>query len=187
MSFIITTDRLMLKVLDAVHAPEVLAFYQQNCTLFDAFEPTRPNNFYTLDFQTTFMDYEYQDTVKGKTLRYYIYLKENPDTIIGSVNFSNIMHGPFSRTSIGYKLDARFHGQGYATEGCLAAIGVIFSNYKIHRIEARVAPENLPSIHLLERIGFLYEGIEYRGVEVNGIFRDHYRYGLLSDSHCIEN
>lgn len=181
MSFMITTDRLILKVLDSTYAPEVLTLYQNNRTLFETFDPTRPDNFYTLDFQTTFMDYEYQDIIKGKTLRYYIYLQEDPNTIIGSVNFSSITHGPFSRTSIGYKLDERYHGFGYAEEACQAAIEVIFSNYKIHRIEARVAPENIPSIKLLERLGFLYEGIEYKGVEVNGSFRDHYRYALIAE------
>ncbi len=180
MSFTITTDRLILKVLDSVYAPKVLSFYQNNKTLFETFEPTRPQNFYTLDFQTAFMDYEYNDTIKGKTLRYYIFLKEDPHTIIGSVNFSNIVHGPFSKTAIGYKLDQHYHGFGYATEGCKAAINIIFTNYKIHRIEARIAPENIPSIKLIERIGFCYEGIEYKGVEVNGVFRDHYRYSLLA-------
>lgn len=180
MSFTITTDRLLLKVLDSVYAPKVLTFYQNNKALFEAFEPTRPHNFYTLDFQTSFMDYEYNDTIKGKTLRYYIFQKDDPDTIIGSVNFSNIMYGPFSRATIGYKLDKQYHGFGYATEACETAIKIIFSNYKIHRIEARIAPENLPSIKLIERIGFLYEGIEYKGVEVNGVFCDHYRYSLLA-------
>lgn len=180
MSFTITTSRLILKILDSTYAPKVLTFYQNNKTLFEPFEPTRPHNFYTLDFQSAFMDYEYKDTVNGKTLRYYIFLKDDPGTIIGSVNFSNIVHGPFSRASIGYKLDKHYHGLGYATEACQAAIKIIFSTYKIHRIEARIAPENIPSIKLIERIGFLYEGIEYKGVEVNGVFRDHYRYSLLA-------
>ncbi|MDE6433319.1 MAG: GNAT family N-acetyltransferase [Lachnospiraceae bacterium] len=180
MSFEITTDRLILKVLDSTYASKVLLFYENNQTLFETFEPTRPQNFYTLDFQTSFMDYEYRDIIKGKTLRYYVFPKSDPDTLIGSVNFSNILHGPFSKASIGYKLDQYYHGLGYATEACQAAIEVIFSTYRIHRIDARIAPENIPSIKLIERLGFLYEGIEYKGVEVNGIFRDHYRYSLLA-------
>ncbi|MDO5155623.1 MAG: GNAT family protein [Eubacteriales bacterium] len=180
MSFQIHTERLTLSVLDSLYAPEVLAFYERNQQLFDVYEPTRPSNFYTLPFQTAFMQQEYLDVVKGKTLRYYVYLHDDPDKIIGSVNFSNIMHGPFSRASIGYKFDATVHGNGYAHEACQAAIEVIFTNYKIHRLDARVAPDNIPSIKLLERLGFVYEGIEYKGVEVNGSFQDHFRYGLLA-------
>ncbi|MDE6626103.1 MAG: GNAT family N-acetyltransferase, partial [Lachnospiraceae bacterium] len=124
--------------------------------------------------------YEYTEIVKGKSLRYYIYLREAPDTIIGSVNFSKILHGPFSATSIGYKIDISHQGQGYATEACAAAIPIIFSNYQIHRIEARVSPNNIASIKLLEHLDFRFEGIEYQSIEVNGRYQDHYRYSLLS-------
>lgn len=180
MSFKLTTSRLILQIEDASKAGAVLSFYQNNRTLFERFEPTRPNQFYTLTYQKAAMQYEYSEIIKGKSLRYYIYLKEMPDTIIGSVNFSRMEHDPFSRASLGYKLDASYHGHGYATEACQAAIPVIFSNYNIHRIEARVSPDNIPSIKLLERLAFRYEGIEYQGVEVNGTYRDHYRYSLIN-------
>lgn len=180
MAFTLETERLILKVEDSMKAQEILDFYINNKELFEQYEPTRPHNFYTLAYQMASLNYEYTQIVKGKSLRYYIYLKDNPDTIIGTINFSRMEHGPFSRTSIGYKIDAASHKMGYAYEACCAAIPVIFKNYKIHRIEARVAPDNIPSIKLLERLGFCYEGIEYQGVEVNGKFRDHYRYGLIS-------
>ncbi len=180
MSFALTTDRLILKIEDSDKTADILAFYQRNKELFERFEPTRPHNFYTEAYQKASISYEFSQIIKGKTLRYYIYLKENPSTIIGSVNFFRMEHGPFSKVSIGYKLDADYHGHGYATEACLAAIPVIFSNYRIHRIEARVAPDNIPSIKLLERLNFRFEGIEYQSVEVNGQFTDHYRYSLIT-------
>lgn len=180
MSFLIETERLILKVEDSSIAKSVLNFYIKNKELFERFEPTRPQNFYTLAYQTASMNYEYNEIMKGKNLRYYIYLKTAPDTLIGTINFSRMENGPFSRCSIGYKLDFSYHHHGYAQEACKACIPVIFSNYKIHRIEARVSPENIPSIKLLENLGFRYEGIEYQGVEVNGTFKDHYKYGLIS-------
>ncbi len=183
MSFQLTTDRLILKIEDSNKTSAILAFYRNNKELFERFEPTRPQNFYTEAYQSASISYEYSEIIKGKTLRYYVYLKEQPETIIGSVNFSRMEHGPFSKTSIGYKFDARYHGHGYALEACQAAIPVIFTNYKIHRLEARVAPDNLPSIKLLEQLGFRFEGIEYESVEVNGHFTDHYRYSLLAPEH----
>ena len=180
MSFQLTTERLLLRIEDRSKAREVLDFYIKNQDLFDRFEPTRPNGFYTLEFQTSYMDFEYNSIMQGKTLRYYLYRKEATDTLIGTVIFSRIEHGPFSRASIGYKIDKDHQHQGYAYEACQAALSVIFSNYRIHRVEARVAPANTPSIKLLERLQFRFEGIEYQGVEVNGTFSDHYRYGLIS-------
>lgn len=185
MSFQLTTNRLQLQIEDASKAQDILNFYQKNAAIFDRYEPTRPSNFYTLSYQKAATSYEYSEIMKGKTLRYYIYKKENPDIIIGSVNFTRIEHGPFSHATIGYKMDRDYQNMGYTKEACKAAIAVIFSNYKIHRIEARVAPDNLASIHVLEHLGFVYEGIEYQGVEVNGVFQDHYRYSLLqSATHC---
>lgn len=181
MSFTLTTARLILKVEDSTKAADILDFYDRNQILFDNFEPTRPANFYTLAYQTAVINYEYNQTITGKMLRYYVYLKDAPETIIGSVNFSRLEHGPFSRAAIGYKFDSSYHGQGYALEACEAAIKILFSNYKIHRIEARVATDNLPSIRLLEKLQFRFEGIEYQSVEVNGTFRDHYRYSLISE------
>ena len=180
MSFRLITDRLILQVEDSSKAEQILSFYEKNHMVFDCFEPTRPDNFYTLTYQQAALQYEYSEIVKGKTLRYYIYLKESPDTIIGSLNFSRIEHGPFSRASIGYKIDRDYQNQGYATEGCQAAIPVLFSNYRIHRIEARVSPDNIPSIKLLEHLGFQFEGMEYKSVEVNGVFQDHFRYSLIA-------
>lgn len=180
MSFTLTTPQLLLQVETCEKASAVLEFYKYNQLLFEQFEPTRPNNFYTIEYQTAAMQAEYTDTVKGKMIRYYVYLKQQPDFIIGAVNFNGILHGPFSRASIGYKFDQRFHKNGYAFEACSAAIFTMFSEYRLHRIDARVSPDNLPSIKLLERLGFTYEGIEYQGVEVNGTFKDHYRYGLIS-------
>lgn len=181
MSFQLATERLILKIEDSDKTREILGFYQNNKALFEQFEPTRPNNFYTEAYQRASISYEYSEIIKGKTLRYYIYLKNDPGTIIGSVNFFRMEHGPFSKASIGYKLDAAYHGQGYAFEACQAAIPIIFSNYKIHRLEARVALNNTPSIKLLELLNFRFEGIEYKSVEVNGVFTDHYRYSLLAE------
>lgn len=180
MSFQLTTERLLLQIEDSTKAAQVLAFYENNRDLFERFEPTRPENFYTLAYQKAAMQYEYSEIIKGNSLRYYIYLKEMPNTIIGSINFSRLEHGPFSKASIGYKIDSAYHGHNYATEACKAAIPVMFSNYKIHRIEARVSPNNIPSIKLLEHLNFRFEGIEYQSVEVNGSYKDHYRYSLLS-------
>ena len=181
MSFSLTTNRLLLHVEDESIADKVLDFYIENQLFFDNVEPTRPNNFYTLAYQEAALKYEHSETIKGHTIRYFVYRKENPDIIIGSVNFSKIQGAPFSCASIGYKFHHDYWGQGYATESCQAAISMLFSDYRIHRIEGRVLTDNISSIHVLERLGFTYEGREYKSVEINGVFTDHFRYSLLNN------
>ena len=99
MSFIVNTNRLILKVENASIAPKALEFYKENRQYFEAFEPTRTDAFYTIEFQEAAAKYEYDETVKGHSLRYYIYLKNNPDKIIGSINFFRIRPMPFSSAS----------------------------------------------------------------------------------------
>ena len=74
MSFTITTERLILTIEDGTKSPDILAFYLRNKDLFERFEPTRPTNFYTEAYQNASVSYEYSEIIKGKTLRYYIYL-----------------------------------------------------------------------------------------------------------------
>ena len=61
--------------------------------------------------------------------------------------------------SIGYELALDAHGQGYMTEALRAAIGWGFEHMDLHRIEARIHPDNLPSMQLAKRLGFEVEGL----------------------------
>ncbi|MCR5701491.1 MAG: GNAT family N-acetyltransferase [Lachnospiraceae bacterium] len=183
MSFLVETDRLILKVEDESIAKKVLLFYEENKKYFEPYEATRPDNFYSIEYQTAAMQCEYTEAAKAHSLRYYIYPKSEPDTLIGTVNFANIRPHPFASTVIGYKLHHDYWGNGYITEACLAGINIMFSDYRMHRIEGKVAPDNTRSIHVLERLGFTYEGTEYKSVEVNGTFTDHRRYSLLNNDY----
>lgn len=185
MSFLVNTPRLIMKVENDKAADKVLKFYNENRMYFDPFEPTRPEAFYTLEYQQASAQYEYNETMKGHALRYYLYLRNDPSVLVGSVNFFRIRPIPFSSASIGYKLHHDFWGMGFATESCQAAIQVMFSDYNTHRIEAKVSPDNVRSIHVLERLGFTYEGIEYKSVQVDGEFKDHLRYSLLNSDYHV--
>lgn len=178
MLFRIETENLILNVENSDKAKDVLDFYIHNQDLFDCYEPTRPDNFYTEAFHKATLLAEYNDILHSRFLRYYIYLKSNPNKIIGAVNFSNMLYGPFMRTSIGYKLDKDYHKHGYAYEACTAAIDVVFKEYHLYRIEAKVLPTNEASIRLLNRLAFRYEGLEYSAVSIKGVREDLYRYSL---------
>lgn len=51
MAFMMETDRLILQVEKEDIADQLLDFYIRNRKQFERFEPTRPNNFYTLAYQ----------------------------------------------------------------------------------------------------------------------------------------
>lgn len=59
---------------------------------------------------------------------------------------------------IGYELAAFARGQGFMLEALTAVLNWGFENMDLNRVEAQVHPENLASIRLLSRLGFVLEG-----------------------------
>lgn len=53
----------------------------------------------------------------------------------------------------------------------------------IHRIESRVMTDNEKSVHIMERLGFIYEGMEYGSILIGGSFRDHLRYAWINPEY----
>jgi RimJ/RimL family protein N-acetyltransferase len=66
---------------------------------------------------------------------------------------------PFGTWEVGYVFNAKYTGQGLATEAVSAFIADIFTNKQAHRIIAGCDPENTKSWKLLERLNFRREGL----------------------------
>ncbi len=173
------TDRLLLKVLRAEEAQNVLQFYLDNKDFFEKYEPDRPENFYTETHQKAILLHEYNTTIKLTAVRFYVYRKEQPQQIIGTISFRNITRSIFQSCEVGYKFDERFLHQGYALEAMEMGLMIMFEDQKLHRIEANVMPENTSSIHLLETLGFESEGIARQSTLIHGKWEDHLRYSLI--------
>lgn len=181
MQLIYYTKRLILKVLDPSWAAKVCTFYKENKDHFEPFEPKRVPNFYSLDFQSANLSYEYNEFLHFRHLRFYLFEQEHPDRIIGSICFSNIRSGSFLSCSIGYKIDYRFEGRGYTTEALDFAIhNIIFTEYGLHRIEAAVHPANIPSLRIMEKLHFEREGIARDFAFLNDRWENHIKYALIN-------
>ena len=91
------------------------------------------------------------------------------------------------RAEIGYCLARRHWGKGYMTEAIDALIEYGFKKAGLRRIEADIDPRNLPSILLVERLGFKREGyLRERWVTGRGEVADTVLYGLIqSDRHKL--
>lgn len=173
------TERLILNIEPSDSAEQILSFYLNNKRDFEKVEPTRPINFYTVSYHRLTLDMEKSEFLSKKHLRYYIYKKENPEEIVGTVCFSNIRRAPFYSATLGYKIDKQFRRQGIAKEAISFCLDKMKQEYGLHRIECRVLPDNIASISLLNSLGFFEEGIEREGVEIDGTLRDHIRFAKL--------
>src|SRR5690349_18834706 len=69
------------------------------------------------------------------------------------------MNTPDAReANIGYELDPRYWGCGYATEAANELLAFGFRELGLHRIWAWCIAENVASAHVLEKIGMRQEG-----------------------------
>ena len=94
------TERLVMQVLPAYYNHQVLQFFMENKEHLEPWEAQRDKNFYTANYQRALLEAEYNQMVHKKMLRYYLFLKENPDCIIGSVCANNIRCIPYCKNSI---------------------------------------------------------------------------------------
>lgn len=176
----IKTDRLVLKILDSSDTHIVTEFLKRGRDLFEQYEALKPDMYYTEIFQQNVLDSEFAAMQTKRYLRYYVFKKNNPNLIIGTVSFGNVTDAPYNSSTIGYKFDPFFHGQGFALESINAVLDEAFSYLKLHRLMAYIMPENKDSIKLIEKAGFKYEGLMEKSIKVRGQWEDHLLYALLN-------
>lgn len=179
MKFEHTTDRLILKILDQKSGSKVLDFYNNNLESFERYETDRPANFYTASYQSKILQLENTERQMHRFYRFYFFLKEDPNTIIGTVSFSHITLGSFKRAVIGYKIDGRYENMGLTTEAVMGAINILCDSLNLHRIEAYINPNNHASIRIVEKLGFIPEGIAHDYAYIHGSYVDLLRYAYI--------
>lgn len=106
---------------------------------------------------------------------------EYGNQIVGQLNVANMVYGSVSSCVIGYWVIPEVAGLGI-TPTAVGLIGdYLFDELKLHRIEIDIRPENLPSLRVVEKLGFRFEGTKQRYIHINGAWRDHFVFALTSD------
>lgn len=180
MYFQYETKRLMIKILDEFHGQEVLDFYKKNESIFGRYDGIKPNNYYSRRYQEEVLRMEYQAAIHGQSVRFYVYLKEQPGRIIGTVSLQNILPLPYESGIIGYRFDGDYHGKGYGTEAVGKLVQIGFRELQLKRIAAYVQSDNRPSIRLLERIGFEREGVARGFARIGSVRKDHEQWAIIN-------
>lgn len=175
-----TTNRLLLRILDESYAPLVLQFYKKNIDTFRPFEPSVSEKFYTIAYQEAALKAETLLFLRASSLRYYLFDKNAPDTVLGTICFYQVQSTPYNSCKLGYRLDKDAQKNGYAYEALSYILPYLFRELKLQRMEAEILPDNKASLLLIERLGFSYEGISRSSCEIAGERRDHLRYSLVS-------
>jgi [ribosomal protein S5]-alanine N-acetyltransferase len=121
---------------------------------------------------------DYISRCQNKDFEGLLICHSNNKKIIGVANLSQIFYGGFQNAYLGYYVDVDFANKGFMSEGIRLVINHAFYTLGLHRIEANIQPQNIPSINLVKRLGFTKEGFSRRYLKINGEWRDHERWAL---------
>jgi len=127
----------------------------------------------------------YQKETRHDSAYAFFVFRNDDDALMGGCTLSNVRRGVTQCCALGYWIGERFAGQGYMYDAVRALIPFIFTTLGLHRIEAACLPTNEPSKNLLVKTGFRQEGIARRYLQINGEWRDHVLFALLSDEAQI--
>lgn len=86
------------------------------------------------------------------------------------------------RAHVGYAVGSEYWGLGYATAALKIAISLVFESFPyVVRVEALIEEENVGSMRVLEKVGFVREGfLRKYGFNKGGI-RNMFIYSFLRD------
>lgn len=101
--------------------------------------------------------------------------------LAGQVTLDNVVLGALRSGYLGYWIDRSVAGRGMASLAVALVCDHAFGAVGLHRVEADIRPENLPSQRLVERLAFRREGLLRRYLDIDGDWRDHVSYALLAE------
>jgi [ribosomal protein S5]-alanine N-acetyltransferase len=110
----------------------------------------------------------------------FLIFRQQDDLLVGGLSFGYVRRGVSQSASLGYWMGAPYAGKGYMKRAVHAACLYGFDKQGLNRIDAACLPANEPSKRLLERVGFRHEGYARAYLNINGDWRDHLLFGLLS-------
>jgi ribosomal-protein-alanine N-acetyltransferase len=98
--------------------------------------------------------------------------------LIGSLNFG--MNKAHSNALLGFWIGAPYWNQGYCTEAGRVAIDHAFGALALHRVHSHQFSRNAASGRVLQKLGFVREGLFKEHIFKDGEFLDVVYYGLMN-------
>lgn len=126
-----------------------------------------------------------RDREAGAAYPFFVFRKDD-DALTGGITLSNIRRGVAQTGSVGYWCGKAFTRQGHTLSAVKALTVFAFRTLSLHRLEAACIPDNDPSRRLLAKAGFDEEGYAKAYLKINGVWRDHVLFGLVSPLRARE-
>lgn len=120
-----------------------------------------------------------RDRDLGVAYPFFVF-RAGDDALTGGITLSHIRRGVAQMGSVGYWCGRPFTRNGHTLAAVRAVCDFSFRTLGLHRLEAACLPENAPSRRLLAKAGFEQEGYAKAYLKINGAWRDHVLFGMVS-------
>jgi len=137
-------------------------YYNGNKNHLEPWEPTRAENYYTLEFHIDRTDERLQLMNEKKSM-HFIMLNDSKSEILGVCNYTKIGKG---ECWLGYSISSKYEGMGIIYEAVVSSNNYMFTQYPICQINAGVITRNKRSIKLINRLSFKPTG-NFQQIEIN--------------------
>lgn len=186
---VLNTDRLILRKIEEEDAKDLYGYYSNpNVTRY-----LNWNGPHSIENAIEVINEWNKDYDDKNFIRWAITLKE-VNTIIGTVviatkdkstKYGLFTHPITDTVCIGYELSEDYWNKGIMSEALEVVIDFVFNEIKTHRIQADIEPDNKSSYHLLQKMGFIEEGLLRKYLYDNDTrqFDDVILVSLLVDEH----
>lgn len=153
---ILETERLILRPVTQDDAGAVFLYASNpNLTRFTLFETHQ-----TIEDSRWFVStYAHSRYTCKEPDPFGIVIKYDPDGMMVGALGAHWLSQPNGTMEIGYSIAEPFWGHGYIPEACQALIDYLYANFAVERLQARVFVGNIASDRVLEKLGFMKEGV----------------------------
>jgi ribosomal-protein-alanine N-acetyltransferase len=160
-------DNRLITIGDAKRLSE---YYLDNLDHFKRWEPIKTRSFHLYaEWQKRIV--EYLSSQERGDAAYFVATSGNE--IVAHCSLTQIYRGAFQACYMGYGVSHKFEGRGVAYSLCEFVISYAFKELSLHRIMANYMPHNNRSGKLLDRLGFVREGVAKNYLKINGRWENH--------------
>jgi ribosomal-protein-alanine N-acetyltransferase len=164
------TSTVRVRVLHRSDAGRLAEAYQRNREHLAPWEPLRAEEFFTAEGQAASIESKLGLFIAGSDVPWVLM---DGARVVGVMNLSGIVRGPFLSAHLGYWVDKEMTGRGIGSAALEFAVQTARTELGLHRLQAATLPHNAASQKILKRAGFEEIGLAAEYLRIAGSWQDH--------------
>lgn len=164
------TSTVRVRVLHRSDAARLAEAYQRNREHLAPWEPLRAEEFFTAEGQAASIESKLGLFIAGSDVPWILM---DGARVVGVMNLSGIVRGPFLSAHLGYWVDKEMTGRGIGSAALEFAVQTARTELGLHRLQAATLPHNAASQKILKRAGFEEIGLAAEYLRIAGSWQDH--------------